>query len=119
MVACCLCFPVADGPLDAVHLTDLEQDEWAGLAAWVKSRAAKLPALSGLLSAPLPVRVPPAGVPTLAAECGRVDWEMLVGPGLGGFAALSLVVSQAVGQAGAGLQFDRDAEPGAAADGGG
>ena len=118
MVACCLWFPDAGGPLDAVHLTDLEPDEWAGLAEWVGPRSAEFPALAGLLSAPLPVGVPPIGVAPVAAECERVDWDTLAGPALGGFAALSLVVSQAAGQAGAGLRFAPDAEPGAAADGG-
>ena len=119
VVACCLWFPDAGGPLDAVHLTYLEAEEWAGLAAWVVPRAADLPALAGMLSASLPVRVSPADVPPLAVECGRVDWGTLAGPALGGFAALSLVVSQAAGQLGAGLRFALDAEPGAAADGGG
>ena len=78
--------------------------------------ASELPALAGLLSGLLPTEVPYTGVAALAAECGRVDWNALDGPALGGFAALSLVVSQAAGQAGAGLRFAPDAEPGAVAD---
>ena len=114
MVACCLWFPGVGGPLDAVHLIDLDAGEWAGLAEWAEQRSAELPALAGLLSAPLPVVVPPADVPPLAAECGRVNWDTLAGPALGGFAALSLVVSQAAGQAVAGqavagLRFAPDA----------
>jgi hypothetical protein len=112
-VGCCFWFPDAGGPLDTVHLTALESDEWVGLAAWSQVRSAELPALAGLLSTPLPARVSPAGVPALAAECARVDWETLAGLALGGFAAVSLVVSQAAGQAAAGLQFAGDAESGA------
>ncbi|HEY1380053.1 MAG TPA: hypothetical protein VGF55_24835 [Gemmataceae bacterium] len=105
MVACALWFPDGGGPLDTVHLAMLEPDEWAGLAEWAAARSAELPALASLLSASLPARLPPAGVSALAAECGRVDWDALAGSTLGGFAALSLVVSQAAGQAGAGLRF--------------
>jgi hypothetical protein len=105
VVDCCLWFPDAAGAPDAVHLTAFPRGEWSALADWVRSRPSELPALAGLLSAPLPTRVPSAGIPPLAAECGRVDWDTLAGRALGGFAALSLVVSQAAGQAGAGLQF--------------
>jgi hypothetical protein len=109
VVACCLWFPNADGRLDAVHLASLELDEWSGLAEWVRTRSIELPALAGLLSVPLPAQVPPVGVGPLAAECRRVDWDSLAGPALGAFAALSAVVSQAAGQAGAGLRFATDA----------
>jgi hypothetical protein len=110
VVACCLWFPDAGGPLDALDLTALEPAEWAALGVWSQARAAELPALAALLSAALPVGVPPAGVPALAGDCQRVDWDALPGPALGGFAALSLVVSQAIGQAGAGLRFAADGD---------
>ncbi len=108
-MSCYLWFPDTGGPLDAVHLTSLELEEWSGLADWVQPRSQKLPALASLLAASLPVRVPPANIPALAAECERVDWDTLAGPALGGFAALSQLVSQAVGQVGAGLRFTPDA----------
>jgi hypothetical protein len=57
VVACCLWFSDADGPLDAVHLASMELDEWSGLAEWVPTRSMELPALAGLLSVPLPVVV--------------------------------------------------------------
>ncbi len=117
MVSCCLWFPDAGGPLDTVHLTTLEPGEWSGLAGWAQSRAVELPALAALL-ADLPARVPPARIAALARECQWVDWDTLSGAALGGFSALSVVVAQAVSQAGAGLRFAQEAEPGAVADGG-
>jgi hypothetical protein len=44
-------------------------------------------------------------LPGLLAECERVDWGSLAGPAMGGFASLSLVVSQAAAQVRAGLRF--------------
>ncbi len=104
-VSCSLWFPDVGGPYDAVQLTALEPEEWSGLAGWASGWAAEMPALSRLLSAALPLWIPPAGLPTLTAECARVDWDTLTGPTLGGFAALSLAISQAAGQSGAGLRF--------------
>jgi hypothetical protein len=119
VVDCYLWFPDADGALDALYLTALPPEEWSALADWVRSRSAELPALFGLLSAPLPLRVPPAGIPLLAAECDRVDWDTLAGPALGGFAALSLVVGQAAGQLHVGLRFGTAAERAPSLDRGG
>jgi hypothetical protein len=116
VVDCCLWFPDAGGAPDAVHLTALSPEEWSALGDWVRTRLSELPALAGLLSSPLPTRVPSADIPPLAAECGRVDWDTLAGLALGGFAALSLVVSQVAGQAGAGLQFAVAADPPAPTD---
>lgn len=104
-VSCCLWFPAMGGPRDAVQLTELEPEAWYGLAGWASGRAAELPALSRLLSAALPVWVLPANLPTLTAECARVNWDTLTEPALGGFSVLSLVISQAAGQSGAGLRF--------------
>ncbi len=119
MVQCALLVPGPDGVLDfwehdnalnAVHLAWIDEAEWLGLSQWAQFHATDLPALAGLL-AHIPVRVTPTGVSALAQECERVDWDSLSGPALEGFASLSLVVSQAVGQVGCGLQFVSDAEP--------
>lgn len=104
-VSCSLWFPAVDGPRDAIQLTELEPEAWYGLAGWASGRAGEMPALSRLLAAALPVWVPPADLPTLTAECARVDWDTLTEPALGGFSVLSLVISQAAGQSGAGLRF--------------
>jgi hypothetical protein len=110
MVICCFWFPDVGNPFHAVQLTALTPQEWAGLAKWAVPRHRELPALAELLSGSLPTEVAPADVLGLSAECGRVDWDSLPGPALGGFASLSMVVSQAVAQARAGLRFVPDAE---------
>ena len=107
MVSCCLWFPDANGLFNAVQLTTLAPEEWAGLSEWARPRCQDLPGLAGLLSAALPVQVAPTDLPGLLAECQRVDWDSLSGPALGGFASLSGVVSQAAAQAHAGLRFAR------------
>jgi hypothetical protein len=106
-VGCLLWFPQSGGPLDAVRLADVDGDEWEALAAWARQppRPAELPALADLLGAELPAEMGREDLLALRAECRRADWDSLAGPALGGFAGLSLFVSQAVEQEGAGARF--------------
>jgi hypothetical protein len=83
----------------------MEPEEWGDIATWASARSAELP----LLSAPWPVRIQPAELAALDAECGRVDWDTLPGPSAGGFAILWGSIRQAAGQSGAGLEFAPDA----------
>ena len=109
VVSCYLWFPDVGGPFDAVHVTALDLEEWAGLASWACLQSVELPALATFLSGPLPLRMSPSDIQLLAAECDRVDWETFCGSALSGFASLSLVITQAAGQTGAGLRFGVDA----------
>jgi hypothetical protein len=118
MVSCCLWFPDASGTFDTVYLTSLESEEWTALGEWARARHRELPALAELLSRLLPTKVAPAELPGLFAECERVDWDSLIELALSGFASLSLVVSQAAAQTGAGLRFaSENAEKNATAGG--